>query len=228
VIASLDIAGVSNRLAGCAEELDQQGQRLQLMLFRLLSEGQPVAPAHLAERAGLPVAEIVALLSGWREVHVDEDARIVAFHGLSLVEAPHRLNVDGRTLYAWCAWDTVFLPELIGRSAEVESTCPATRETITLRVGSRGPADVSPPDAVLSFLLPGVQFGEDTLGSFCSYIHFFASPRTAHVWTAERPGTFVISIEDAFEIGRLTNAAQWGDALGPRERKPMPSRTTRR
>jgi hypothetical protein len=27
------------------------------------------------------------------------------------------------------------------------------------------------------------------------------------------PGTFVTSIEDGFEIGRRTNAAQWGDAL---------------
>jgi hypothetical protein len=100
VIASLDIAEVSERLACCAEDLDEQGQRLQLTLFRLLSEGQPVEPARLAERAGLPVPDIVEALGGWRGVHIDEDARIVAFQGLSLVEAPHRLNVDGRTLYA--------------------------------------------------------------------------------------------------------------------------------
>jgi alkylmercury lyase len=224
VIASVDIADVSERIACRAEELDGQGQRLQLTLFRLLSEGQPVESARLAERAGLPVADIVEALGGWCGVHIDEDARVVAFKGLSLVEAPHRLSVDGRTLYAWCAWDTLFLPELIGRPAEIESTCPATAETITLQVGSRELADLAPPETVLSFLLPGSLFGEDTLGSFCSFIHFFASPQAAEKWTAKRPHTFVVSIEDAFEIGRRTNAAQWGDAL--REPEPMPSRTT--
>ena len=227
MIASLDIAEVSERIACCAEELDEQGQRLQLTLFRLLSEGQPVESARLAQRAGLPVADIVEALGGWRGVHTDEDGRVVAFRGLSLVEAPHRLIVDGRTLYAWCAWDTLFLPELIGRPAEIESTCPATAETITLRVGARGPADVTPPEAVLSFLLPGSLFGEDTLGSFCSFIHFFVSPQAAEKWTATRPHTFVLSIEDAFEIGRRSNAAQWGDALGSRDPEPMPSRTSR-
>jgi alkylmercury lyase len=228
VIASLDIAEVSERIACRAEDLDEQGQRLQLMLFRLLSEGQPVESARLAERAGLPVADIAEALGGWRGVHIDEDPRVVAFKGLSLVETPHRLNVDGRTLYAWCAWDTLFLPELIGRPAEIESTCPATGETITLRVGPRGPADVTPPEAVLSFLLPGSLFGDDTLGSFCSFIHFFASPQAAEEWTAKRPQTCVVSIDDAFEIGRRTNAAQWGEALGGREPEPMPSRTTHR
>jgi alkylmercury lyase len=228
VTASLDTADVSERIACRAEELDEQEQRLQLTLFRLLSEGQPVESARLAERAGLPVSDIVEALGGWRGVHIDEDARVVAFKGLSLVEAPHRLFVDGRTLYAWCAWDTLFLPELIGRPAEIESTCPATAETITLRVGSRGPADVAPPEAVLSFLLPGSLFDEDTLGSFCSFIHFFASRQAAEKWTAKHPHTFVVSIEDAFEIGRRTNAAQWGDALRSREPEPRPSGTTRR
>ena len=214
MIASPDIVEASERLACCAEDLDEQGQGLQLMLFRLLAEGRPVDPARLAERAGLSVAEIVEFLDSWHGVHLAEGTRIVAFQGLSVVEAPHRLDVDGRTLYAWCAWDTLFLPELIGRPAEIESSCPATGETITLRVGSQGPADVAPPEAVLSFLLPGARFSEDTIASFCSFIHYFASCDTADEWAAEHPGTFVISIEDGFEIGRRTNLSRWGDALG--------------
>jgi len=214
VITSLDIAEASERLACCAEDLDEQAQRLQLMLFGVLSEGRPVEPTRLAERAGLSVDRIIESLGGWHGVHVDEYARIIGFQGLSVVEAPHRLNVDGRTLYAWCAWDTLFLPELIGRPAEIESSCPATGETITLRVGTQGPADVAPPEAVLTFLLPDARFNEDTIASFCSFIHYFASRYAAEEWTADRPGTFVISIEDGFEIGRRTNLSRWGDALG--------------
>ena len=38
----------------------------------------------------------------------------------------HRFEVAGRTLYTWCAWDSLFLPQILGQEAEVESTCPLT------------------------------------------------------------------------------------------------------
>jgi len=79
--------------------------------------------------------------------------------------------------------------------------------------GSGGPADVSPPGAVLSFVLPGSELGGDKIASFCNFIHFLASVEAADEWTRQRPGTFVISIEEGFEIGRRTNAAQLGEAL---------------
>ncbi len=209
----LDTTQIAGRLACCTERLDAADQRLQLTLFRLLANGVPVEPVQLARETEMEAADVAAHLGQWHGVHTDDVGRVVAFQGLSVVEAPHRLRVDGRALYAWCAWDTLFLPELIGRPAEIESTCPETGVPISLRVGpEEGPADVSPPAAVLSFVLPDARHGDDTIASFCNLIHYFASPRAAERWTAERPGTFVVSIEDAFEIGRRTNAAQWGEA----------------
>jgi hypothetical protein len=45
----------------------------------------------------------------------DDAGHIVGFWGLSTTElGPHRLRgVDGVELSAWCAWDTLFLPELL-------------------------------------------------------------------------------------------------------------------
>ena len=212
----LDTSALAHQLACCTEDLDARAQRVQLDLFRLLAEGAPVEPDRLATRAAMPGSEVRALLESWHSVHYDKDGRIVAFQGLSVVEAPHRLRVDGSDLYAWCAWDTLFLPALIGRPAEIDSTCPTTGQAVSLRVGPEGPSDVSPPDAALSFIRPGASFGEDTIGSFCRFVHFFASPRAAEAWTRRHPGTFVISIEQGFEIGRRTNAAQLGVALAER------------
>jgi len=45
---------------------------------------------------------------------------------------PHALQFDGRTLYAWCAWDTLFLPELLGRPARVTSTDPVSEVILEL------------------------------------------------------------------------------------------------
>jgi alkylmercury lyase len=198
---------ISEQVACSSERLDDTDCRLQAALLRLLADGQPTEPARLAQRAGQATADVLARLGGWHGVQTDDEGRIVAFRGLTVVETPHRLRVGGRTLYAWCAWDTLFLPELIGRAAEIESTCPATGQAISLRVGPEGPSDVSPATAVLSFILPGSAQGDDSIESFCRFIHFFASAEAADEWTRQYPGTFVISVEQGFEIGRRTNAA---------------------
>ncbi|MHB1834417.1 MAG: organomercurial lyase [Solirubrobacteraceae bacterium] len=52
----------------------------------------------------------------WPRVFRDGDGRVVGFMGLSVVEfGGHRIELDGRRLTAWCAWDTLFLPGLLGR-----------------------------------------------------------------------------------------------------------------
>lgn len=212
----IDTAALSEQVACCTEDLDPRAQRAQLVLFRLLAEGAPVEPERLAAGASLPESDLRALLGRWHGVHWDDRGRIGAFQGLSVVEAPHRLRVDGRDLYAWCAWDTLFLPELIGRPAEVESTCPVTGRAVSLRVGREGPSQLSPPEAALSFIRPGASFADDTIASFCRFVHFFASAEAAEAWTRRHPGTFVISVEQGFEIGRRANAAQLGAALAER------------
>jgi alkylmercury lyase len=210
---AVDTAEIAEQLACCLVELDASDQRAQLALFRLLAEGEPVDPDRLAARADLQTADVLARLRRWPEVPTDPEGRVVAFNGLSTVETPHRLRIEGRTVYAWCAWDTLFLPELIGHSAEVESTCPGTGAAVSLRVGPEGPSDVRPSRAILSFLLPASAFGDDSSASFCGFIHFFAFPGAAEGWTRRRPGTFVISIDEGFEIGRRTNTVRWGEAL---------------
>jgi hypothetical protein len=42
---------------------------------------------------------------------------------------------------------------------------------------------------------------------FCHYIHFFVDAQAGEKWTSEHPGTYLISLEEAFELGRLTNDA---------------------
>lgn len=210
--SQIDTAELADQLTCSAQDVSERERRVQLALFRLLAGGRPVEPTHLAAETGIPTAEVVELLGRWWGVHT-EQGRIVAFQGLSVVEGPHRLKVNGRMLYTWCAWDTLFLPELIDRPAEIESTCPTTGATVSLYVGVEGPADLSPPGAVMSFIDPGESSGDNVIQSFCRFVHFFASHEAAEEWTRSHPGTYVIPIEDGYEIGRRTNAAQWGELL---------------
>jgi alkylmercury lyase len=79
---------------------------------------------------------------------------MVGFWGMALATMPHRVSVDGRQVPAWCAWDTLFLPELIGETATVESSCPTTGESVQLVVAPDAVREVAPAGVVLSFLRP--------------------------------------------------------------------------
>jgi hypothetical protein len=44
-------------------------------------------------------------------------------------------------------------------------------------------------------------------------VHFFASEQAGRQWTIAHDGAFLLSVADAYQIGRLTNRAAFGAAL---------------
>jgi len=196
---------LKGELDGALPKFSDEDRHLAQGLLRLLAEGEPIELDRLAEvlgdstrDAGNAIEELLPF------VHQDKEERIVGFGGLSVTETPHRLRIDGRSVYAWCAWDTLFLPIALGEEARVQSTCPATGQPIALTVAPEGVSDVAPQGAVMSFLLPGEEgLSGDVIRSFCHYVHFFASNQAARAWTAEHEDTFQLSIEDGFELGRF-------------------------
>jgi len=211
-MATVESDAIADRLACCVQQLEPAEQRAQIALLRLLADGMPVPAGALAAETGAPDAEIQRFLECWHGVRTRNE-EVIAFQGLSLTQTPHRFRVDHRVLYTWCAWDTLFLPELLGRTADVESTCPTTGMQISLRVDGAGPRHITPTESVLSFRPAGEVFVDGVQESFCRFVHFFSSAAAAEPWVAAHPGTVVISLQDAFEIGRRTNAAQFGSAL---------------
>jgi alkylmercury lyase len=208
------IKGLADRLIGAAPRLGSGEQEVALALLRSLAKGAPVSEQALATATGDPESTVRAALASWPGVFRDHDRRVVGFMGLSVVEfGEHRIELDGRTLTAWCAWDTLFLPQLLGHTARVGSRSPVTGEEISLIVGPDGPSEVRPAGAVLSFLEPERPFDADVVRSFCQFVHFFASEEAAREWTARHPGTFTLSLEHGFRLGRRTNQAGFGSAL---------------
>jgi alkylmercury lyase len=210
-------------LSDTLPDLDPDERSLALDLYALLSAtGEPVGEASLARATGLEEARVRDLLAGDALaclVYRHDDGLIAGFGGLAVLPMAHRLTKDGTELYAWCAWDALFLPALLGGDIEVRSTCPTTGESISLTVGSDGARDIEPAEAVISFLLPEAPLYEqattETITRFCHFVHFFRSPEAAEKWTARNPGTFVLSVEEGFELGRLMTQSRFG--LDPAE-----------
>jgi alkylmercury lyase len=211
-----DIEALAEKISAAMPQLDATEQHVALTLLRTLALGEPVIFSELATAADVPEDQAAAALDRFSGgVFRDGQQRIIGFFGLSVADmGHHRIHLDGRALSAWCAWDTLFLPELLAENnVKVTSRSPSRDSEIALTVTATGPADTTPPEAVVSLLLPDGEFGLDVIQRFCHFVHFFASPQDSERWVAEHPGTFLLSVDDAYRLGQLTNRARFGDAL---------------
>ena len=194
--------------------LSIEEQKISIELYKFLAAGKPVPIKMLAESLGLPTEVIDNVLNKWLGVYFDDDAQIIGYWGLTLTPTSHRLLIDSQKLYTWCAWDSLFIPEILGISALVESACPITGEKISFTVTEDGVKDINPSGAVISLITPEEsKLRENVLVNFCHYVHFFNSTESANNWISERPEIFIISIEEAYYLGQKKNEVQYKDAL---------------
>jgi len=216
VLRSVNLKSLGSELLTRLPTMTEEERRLGLEIYRQLARGEPVLKPKLAGALQISDQAVDDLLghSNLKSLtYIDHDGQIIGFGGLAVREMPHRFKVDGRTLYTWCAWDSLFIPVILDQEGDVESPVPGSTARVRVRVAPDGVKDVRPRSAVMSFLLPTAQtFQGDALkamASFCHYIFFFPDHDTASAWTTTHPDTTVISVSDGFELGRLLVGARW-------------------
>lgn len=193
---------IADRLADGMGEL--AGERtpetwdIRLAAWRLLSKGEPVAVEAIAQQAGRDGTEVQRCLHGSSDVTVD--GRIDAVMGLSLRPTQHRIRIEGKQLYTWCALDLLFIPLALGVTAEIESTSPASGESVCALVTPNGVEHIDPTTAVVS-VVP-IRLGSSEIrGAFCNFVHFFSSEGDASSWRADNPDGWVLPATYAFQLG---------------------------
>lgn len=183
--------------APCVLE-ERVGAEVFRRILILLAQGRPVTTAQVASFVGLPVGQAEALLRAEPGTDWDDEGRLIGF-GITLAATPHRLLLDGRPLYTWCAMDTLFFPVLLGLPASVSSTCPATGAPVRIELTPGTLTIVEPTDTVVSELYPQGPIA-DIRGTVCNEGHFFASPDAAAGWLDEHPEGDVWPVEKAFQM----------------------------
>src|SRR6266567_4660422 len=135
----------------------REEQPVAVALYRELAKGKPVDADQLGRALGVTSDESRALLE--RDaiksfVYPDGQGRVLGFGGLAAAPMHHRFEVGGRILWTWCAWDSLFIPEILGREARVTSPDPENREVVRLVVTPDRAESIAPSDAVVSFIRP--------------------------------------------------------------------------
>jgi len=203
-LGATSIEQLGDAIKAAMPTLDETDQRVATAIYRLMSLGEPVGLAAIADVAGITVDQVNSKLDSWPGVFRDKQGRVVGFwgHAIAKLDPEYRLVIDGSTTYAWCALDTLFVPGMIGKPVRVEATDPISGQHVSLVVDREGAREVNPAGALVSMVVPDGPFGYDVIESFCHRVFFFASEETGTKWIAEQPDAKLLSVEQAFELSR--------------------------
>jgi alkylmercury lyase len=208
----------------------REEQPVAVALYRELAKGRSVDADQLGRALGITSDEGRAFLE--RDaiksfVYPDSEGRVLGFGGLAAAPMHHRFEVGGRMLWTWCAWDSLFIPEILGREARVTSPDPENREIVRLVVTPDRVESAVPTDAVVSFIRPEAQAFDtsaaNVMAKFCHFIFFFSSRQSGDRWVTKHPGTFLYSIDDAFALAKRFNARNFGPELARRASSRVPA-----
>ncbi|GAC1543880.1 MAG: organomercurial lyase MerB [Herpetosiphon sp.] len=150
-------------------------------LIQLLAAGAPVSLDALAATTGRDRSAVLYALADVPSIEFDVNGNVVGA-GLTLTPTPHRFVVDGRTLYTWCALDTLIFPALLGCTAAITSVTPGSGTPVHVTVTPHTVASVDPVTAVVSILQPTTN--PDVRVAFCNQVHFFNAAGAAAGWLA--------------------------------------------
>lgn len=172
---------------------------LHQRLLRLLAQGEPVSVEALAGVVGQLPSEVAQAIQQNMNVEYDEAGNIIAA-ALSLQPTPHKVEIDGRILYTWCALDALMYLPLLEQPVQVESPGAVTGLPIRMTVTPQGVENVQPETAVVSIVKPKPDLW--IREAFCNDVHFFSSPETAASWLAEHQEATIIPVDKAFILGQ--------------------------
>ena len=115
-------------------------------------------------------------------------------------------------MWAWCAWDALFVPAIVGDPALVESDDPETGARVQMTVTPDGVQDVQPAGAVMTMAISGMQaFPDFRTFSFQKTVLFFESRESAARWLESNPGPVLISLDEGFVLGQTMNRVRLPD-----------------
>lgn len=183
-----------------------QLDRLRRAAFTALRTGTAPRLTELAATSDLDVTdarELVGqlMIAGITTIDGDlaGDPSITGAEGLTVETTAHQLNLDGRQLHTWCAFDNVGIPAALAVDAEARTTCPACSAAIRLLL----PGGVPPLSPIVGWW-PEVT-GGPVNETFCPTARLFCERSHLQTWRAGsgRRGE-LLSLSQLADRGRTT------------------------
>jgi len=192
--------------------LSRSEQNLALTLYLQLAKGQAVQIDSLATLVSLRPEQVLSKLKHWPGVFFNKDQCVIGFWGLSVQKMNYLMKMPNSICYAWCAWDTLFIPQLIKQIIEVTSVCPISSQSIQLQIFPTEVLCTEKNKPLVSFVQPDRKKLENNIiQSFCHSVYFLSNRAAAEKWILEYPNSILLTLSQAFEIGQQVNQQRYSN-----------------
>jgi len=174
----------------------------------LLEQGLPVEQKAWAERAGIEQDTLAVVLESARargRVEFDSQDRLLGIAGLTIEPTRHRLDIEGKERWSWCALDAMGILGALKSDGTVFSTDPSTGEEIEIHFSD------GKPDGDAAIFILGGYADVNVKEAWCPMVNFFTSLQAARTWVELQnlDGEVVSATRIAEEA-----AAAWGPVIG--------------
>jgi alkylmercury lyase len=191
-------------LEGIPREMIELDMRVTFLTIQAFAEDQPLSAEQLAEMWQMPIEQVQTILKQGAEkgsAELDSSGNLIGAV-LTTVPTHHRIQVNGQTMYAWCSYDAIYIPGILGKRAEIESTDPISHERIRLTVAPDGIVDYHPSGTVVSIVTGEAASSTGPNSPRCSQMLFFASRESAAIWAEDRLGIAILTVEEVYQLAR--------------------------
>ncbi|SDR68181.1 alkylmercury lyase [Gillisia sp. Hel1_33_143] len=159
-----------------------------------LLKGKPLHPVLFAQLMDVPIYKAHEIIKLYGETN--RDGNITGYVGLSLNKTAHQLNFDNKSLYAWCAMDTILLPRYLMHRWEIISKDPITGNPVKLSISDNLLEWTKPVPIFISWIEKADSC--DIRSSFCQYSNFFENELSANKWRIKNPTGNIYPVEQFF------------------------------
>ena len=187
-------------------KLSELEKRVSTYLYIELVKGYPVPLAKIEKQFSIPEEQVRKLLGELAYVEHNQNDEIIAYRGVTLSPTKHTLVTEDSTVYTWCAFDTLFLLDLIDKPAHIHSTCAECDKKLMLKPSMLASSQFENTSIVMSFLVPEPSAYQESLrASFCCKVHLFCNAACGQQWTSQQNNIELFSVDDSLTIARERN-----------------------
>src|SRR5262245_52105677 len=145
--------------------LSDQDWQIRLAVYRrFVDDGDPPTYAKIAQDFGIAAAEAQRSYRRLHEHHAlflePGTDTIRMANPLSAVPTPYRVTVNGRRLWANCAWDSLGIPAMLHTDARIEAVFAHTSETTGYAIES---GKLKAASVLVHFALPFRRWYDDLI-----------------------------------------------------------------
>ena len=171
------------QLQNLLPNLNKEECQISKFLYQKLALGRSVPIETIASELQKPIQEIQDHLKQMTYIEYNRTSEISAYRGVTLNQTQHYVFHNNSKIYTWCAFDTLFLADLLVEPVGISSNCPTCRKVIAFKVTDRDLTNLKDSDIVMSFIIPNkVDYCENLQNAFCCKVHFFCNEQCGHEW----------------------------------------------